>query len=223
MLWLPCLLVILTVLNFFLHDILCLSSLLFHIIPAAIFLFNPMLIGSGDRKLRVKAQSIHFALWKYQRWIFWRLSLKQKEKEEWSTTQASMSYSWDLELQDFDGVLVSAHFLPDVLQNGIGWPRSFSTSVPWLRVAYRIPVIFLALLSWLYLLQMGKKRVLLQFGDPVFAKFLMYHTSLCLQYLTFLVHYLSKHSLATHTRLCQVQSLRDAQANTVTALKNDCN
>ena len=60
--------------TFFLHDIwhiLCLSSLLFYFIPAALFLFNPMLTGSSDRKFRVRAQSIHSALWKYQCWIFW--------------------------------------------------------------------------------------------------------------------------------------------------------
>lgn len=81
MLWLLSLWAILTVLNF-LHDIwqiLCLSSFLFHIIPAALFSFNPMLMGSCDRRFRVKAQSIHSALWKYQSWIFWHLSLKQKK------------------------------------------------------------------------------------------------------------------------------------------------
>lgn len=89
------------------------------------------------------------------------------------------------------------------LQNGIVWPRSSGTPLPWFSVVYRIPVIFLALLSWLYPLQMGKK-VFLQFGRPAFAEFLTWNSGLHLQYFTLFVNYLFKHLLAPDNKPYQV-------------------
>lgn len=131
----------------------------FHIIPAALFVFNPMLTGSGDGKSRVKAQNIHSALWKIPTLDFLASFIKTKGKVRMKHDTGQHVLQLGSEITRF---WLNTYLCPfasslAALQNGTVWPRSFSTPLPWL--AY--PVGYLSF-TWVPLLTLpvanGKKE-----------------------------------------------------------------